>query len=309
MDPGFVERHWAALPNLRRLRDRGSFSRLGTTTPPQSPVAWSTFITGLEPGEHGIFDFVHRDPATLQPFSSMGRTEEARFTLPLGPYVLPLSGSRVISFRRGTAFWQTLSAHGIPVTVIRMPTNYPPVEAGRAVSGMGTPDLRGTLGTFTFYTDDPEELSRSVAGGQIVKIDVQNGRALLPVEGPPNSLRRDHRLSSVNMEVDVDPTNPVARVAVGDETAILREGEWSDWITADFPLIPHLASVHVADGGNVGSAGLIDQAEQILAAFPGSDRTDANPIVRAQNAAVRGCRGKCGAHKDTPIRCADFDGH
>jgi predicted AlkP superfamily phosphohydrolase/phosphomutase len=244
MDPGFVERHWGALPNLRRLRDLGSFSRLGTTTPPQSPVAWSTFITGQEPGEHGIFDFVHRDPFTLQPFSSMGRTEDARFTLPLGPYVLPLSGSHVISFRKGTAFWQTLSAHGIPVTVMRMPTNYPPVEAGRALSGMGTPDLRGTLGTFTFYTDDPEELSRSVAGGRIVKIDVENGRTLLRVEGPPNSLRRDHAFSSVDIEVDVDPTNPVARLAVGDVTAILREGEWSGWIAADFPLIPHLTSVH-----------------------------------------------------------------
>jgi len=65
MDPGFVERHWADLPNLARIRDQGSFSRLATTTPPQSPTAWSTFITGLDAAEHGIFDFVHRDPATL----------------------------------------------------------------------------------------------------------------------------------------------------------------------------------------------------------------------------------------------------
>jgi len=61
MDPAFVERHWADLPNLARLRQRGSYSHLETTDPPQSPVAWSTFITGLDPGEHGIFDFVHRD--------------------------------------------------------------------------------------------------------------------------------------------------------------------------------------------------------------------------------------------------------
>ncbi len=65
MDPGFVKRHWADLPNLRRLSEQGSYARLGTTTPPQSPVAWSTFITGLTPAQHGIFDFVHRDPATL----------------------------------------------------------------------------------------------------------------------------------------------------------------------------------------------------------------------------------------------------
>ena len=153
--------------------------------PPQSPVAWSTFITGMGPDEHGIFDFVLRDPATLEPFSSMGRVEEPRFSVPLGPYILPLSGSRIVSLRKGTAFWQLLAGHGVPVTVVRMPTNYPPLAAGRALAGMGTPDLRGTLGTFSFYTDDPEEISRSVAGGRIVKIDLADGHARLPLEGPP----------------------------------------------------------------------------------------------------------------------------
>lgn len=243
MDPGFVERHWSDLPNLARLRDGGSFSRLGTTTPPQSPVAWSTFITGLEPSAHGIFDFVHRDATTLQPFSSMDRTEEPRFQIPLGPYLIPLSGSRVISLRKGTAFWQLLSNRGIPVSVIRMPTNYPPIAAGAAISGMGTPDLRGTLGTFSFYTDDPEELSRSVAGGRIVKVENEAGHFLLPIEGPPNSLRKEHAFVSANLSVDVDPVSPVARFSIGDEIAIVGEGEWSDWLTTDFELIPHLVSV------------------------------------------------------------------
>jgi len=242
MDPGFVERHWEALPNLKRLGERGSFRRLGTTTPPQSPVAWSTFITGTTPDQHGIYDFVHRDAATLQPFSSMGRTEAPRFVLPLGPYLLPLSAAKVISLRRGTAFWQTLAQRGVPVTVVRMPTNYPPLEAGRAIAGMGTPDLRGTLGTFTFYTDDPEEITRSTAGGKIVKVDLNGGHAALALEGPPNSLRRDQAPASVNLTVDVDPRNPVARIVVGDEMAVLKEGEWSDWLTADFPLIDHVAS-------------------------------------------------------------------
>ena len=243
MDPAFVERHWNALPNLARLRDRGSFTRLATTTPPQSPVAWSSFITGLEPGQHGIFDFVHRDPATHQPFSSMSETEGPRFTLPLGPWVLPLSGSRVISLRKGTAFWQTLAEHGVNVNIVRMPTNYPPLNYGHEIAGMGTPDLRGTLGTFAYYTDDPDEITRSVAGGRIVKIALENGHAMLPVEGPPNSLRRDRAFASVNLIVDVDPRRALARLTLGNSAAIIREGEWSDWISADFALIPHLASV------------------------------------------------------------------
>ena len=243
MDPGFVERHWSSLPNLARLRDQGYFSRLGTTTPPQSPVAWSTFITGLEPAEHGIFDFVHRDPQTLQPFSSMSRTEEPPWTLPLGPYILPLSRSRVISLRHGTPFWQLLSEHSVPVTIMRMPTNYPPVAAGNALSGMGTPDLRGTLGMFSFYTDDPEELSRSVAGGRIIKVRIERGHVVLQVKGPPNALRKDHSFASADLIVDVDPDYPIARLQVGENFVIIRQGEWSEWMVADFSLIPHLSSV------------------------------------------------------------------
>jgi hypothetical protein len=104
MGPEFVQRHWAYLPNLAHLRDRGSFARLATTTPPQSPVAWSTFITGLDPAQHGIFDFVHRDPLTLEPFLSMGETRPPRFTIPLGPYELPLTRPQVVSLRKGKAF-------------------------------------------------------------------------------------------------------------------------------------------------------------------------------------------------------------
>ena len=242
MDPQFVQRHWSALPNLDRLRRQGAFKPLKTATPPQSPVAWSTFITGMDPDGHGIYDFVHRDPKTYLPFSSMSKTEEPRHALSLGPYLFPLSKGQVIALRRGKAFWQILAAHNIPVTMIRMPTNYPPLEAGKAIAGMGTPDLRGTFGTFTFYTDDPEETSRSVSGGRIVKAPIFQNRVTLQIEGPANSLRKDHRQSSVDLTVDVDPHEPAARLAVGDSLAIVRQGEWSGWLRAEFPLIPGLAS-------------------------------------------------------------------
>ncbi len=223
MDPAFVEQHWAELPNLARLRDRGSYSHLATTDPPQSPVAWSTFITGLDPAETGIFDFVHRDPVTMEPYLSTDKTTEPRFTLPLGPYQIPLSPSHVVSLRKGRAFWEYLSDRGIPVTVIRIPANYPPSAAGHEIAGMGTPDLRGTQGTFSYFTGN-------------------NGRLAMSVEGPPNTLRRDRAHASVQLIADVDPDRPYVRLQVGATAAIVREGEWSEWLPADFPLIPHLVS-------------------------------------------------------------------
>ena len=241
MDPGFLERHWNELPYVRRLRDSGGFRRLGTTTPPQSPVAWSTFITGLDPSGHGIFDFVHRDPATLQLYSSMSRTVEPRFKIPLGPYILPLSSAQVQTLRKGQPFWQILSKQHIPVDVIHMPTNFPPVGAGLALAGMGTPDLRGTQGTFTFYTDDPEEITRDVPGGRIVKVLPQGSSFRLPIEGPPNSLRKDRRYVTKDLIVDADPDQSVARLSIGGSLAIVKQGEWSQWLPADFPLLGWLA--------------------------------------------------------------------
>ncbi len=238
MDPGFFERHRGELPHLASL----AFSRLATTTPPQSPVAWSTFITGLDPSEHGIFDFVHRDPDTHELFLSTDRTTGPRFTLPLGSYEIPLSGSRVESLRHGKAFWQTLSEQGVPVTVVRIPANYPPLPYGDEISGMETPDLRGTQGTFSFFTDEPGESDRAVSGGLIRKVMVERGHVDLALEGPPNSLRKDRAYVSAPISVDVDATRPAARFAVGEEVTVLRQGEWSGWIPVDFPLLPHVIS-------------------------------------------------------------------
>ena len=173
----------------------------------------------------------------------MGETRPPRFTIPLGPYELPLTRPQVVSLRKGRAFWELLEAHGVPATIIHMPANYPPVESGNALSGMGTPDLRGTQGTFAFYSDDPGIEPGPVPGGRIVRAEVINGHAELNIEGPPNSLRKDRQYASIKLEVDIDPEQPFARLAAGNAMSIVREGEWSEWIPVEFPLIPRLASV------------------------------------------------------------------
>jgi predicted AlkP superfamily phosphohydrolase/phosphomutase len=243
MDPSFLERHWDALPNLAKLRRDGDFKRLGTTIPPQSPVAWSTFTTGMNPGGHGIYDFIHRDPASMTIFSSMGEMEPPKRVLPIGPYLIPLSSGHVRNFRHGRAFWQILSEHGVPVSMLRMPNNFPPVECeGDTLSGMGTPDMRGTFGTFTFFTDAPQEESRNVSGGRIVRVTVQDNRAPLVIEGPENTMRKDHQRSSVTMTVRRDPEHAAALFEVDGQRLLLREGEWSGWIRVRFPVVPVIKS-------------------------------------------------------------------
>src|SRR5450755_3990802 len=69
LDPRLTERFMqqGKLPNLAKLKERGSFHRLRTTFPSLSPVAWSTFATGVSPARHNIFDFLNRNLKSYVP--------------------------------------------------------------------------------------------------------------------------------------------------------------------------------------------------------------------------------------------------
>jgi len=107
------------MPNFQRVAAQGGFAPLATTIPPQSPVAWSSFITGMNPGHTAIFDFIHRDPNTMLPYLSTSRVEPAGRTLSFGKWVFPLSGGEAVQLRRGTPWWEILEEHGIPATVVQ----------------------------------------------------------------------------------------------------------------------------------------------------------------------------------------------
>jgi predicted AlkP superfamily phosphohydrolase/phosphomutase len=93
MDPQLLHRYKqdGRMPNFQRLERDGSFRELRTSVPPQSPVAWSNVITGMNPGGHGVYDFIERDPNTMLPEFSMARVEAPAHTLSLGSWVIPLS--------------------------------------------------------------------------------------------------------------------------------------------------------------------------------------------------------------------------
>jgi len=227
------------LPNLARLAERGRFAPLETSIPPQSPVAWSDFITGMDAGGHGIFDFIHRDPATMLPYLSTSRTEETGRTVRIGPWQIPLSGGKVTLLRRGVPFWEVLEDHGIPTTIMRMPANFPPSgSAGRELSGMGTPDILGTYGTFSYFTTAPEAVERDPSGGDLYPVEVRDHVVRATLIGPPNPFRVDGEPTRAEFEVFLDPLRPVAKIALGDQEVILQEGEWSGWMEVEFELLP-----------------------------------------------------------------------
>ena len=100
------------MPNFSKLMQQGSFRQLTTSIPPQSPVAWSNLITGMNAGGHGIFDFIHRDPKSMELYFSASRVEGPKHAIHVGNWVVPLGGGTAQQLRQGTAFWQILDQHG-----------------------------------------------------------------------------------------------------------------------------------------------------------------------------------------------------
>jgi predicted AlkP superfamily phosphohydrolase/phosphomutase len=227
------------LPNMARMERSGQFAPLETSVPPESPVAWSNFITGMDPGGHGIFDFVHRDPATMMPFASDSKAGEEGFTLKLGKWRFPLTGGGYESLRKGEPFWQALEEHGIESWVLRMPANYPPSgTASRELSGMGTPDLNGAR-FFSFYTSELFYPTEGLTGGDVYEWDVYDGMAEQKLYGPENPLLGEKKRLTVDFKVYVEPAIDTAKFEVEDSSEfVLEVGEWSDWVPIEFAMIP-----------------------------------------------------------------------
>src|SRR5580698_4792346 len=155
LDPGLTERYMAEgkLPNFSRLKEQGSFHRLRTTFPALSPVAWSTFATGVSPAKHNIFDFLDRDLRTHMPRLSSARVGKPLRVLKLGRYRIPLSRIPVELLRKSRPFWSILGERGIDCTILRLPITFPPEKfPGRLLSATSVPDLRGTQGSFSQFT-------------------------------------------------------------------------------------------------------------------------------------------------------------
>jgi predicted AlkP superfamily phosphohydrolase/phosphomutase len=246
MDPLLLQQFIATgrMPHFGALAARGSFLPLQTSIPPQSPVAWSNLITGMNPGGHGIFDFIHRDPATLTPYFSSSQVKAPEHNLRLGNWVIPMSEGKVELLRRGKAFWQYLDERKIPAVVFRMPANFPPVPTrAKSLAGLGTPDLLGGYGTFSFYTDDPTFTPGPVSGGVIYPVQVVGDQIEARLHGPLNSFRKDNPELTIPYTVDRDTSEPVARFTIQGQQFILRVGEWSPWIRVTFTFVPGLESI------------------------------------------------------------------
>src|SRR3954447_12393822 len=192
MDPALVGR-WmreGKLPNLKRVADRGGMYPLATTHSPESPTAWASFATGVNPGKHNIYDFLVRDTSTYLPDLGMVRREPARFLFDYVPY----AKLKLFSIRGATSFWVTAGNAGVRSSVLTVPVTFPPedVPNGEMLSGLPLPDIRGTMGTFYYFATDLSryEEGNTEFGGILKRLVMVHDVAHTDLVGPPNPIVR-----------------------------------------------------------------------------------------------------------------------
>ncbi|MFC1755487.1 alkaline phosphatase family protein [Thermoproteota archaeon] len=206
------------LPNFARLKEMGSYRHLTTTNPSQSPIAWSGFATGQNPGRHGLFDFIKRNPDN---------------------YMLEISQTNIKDgkaqpIRSGKSFWHYTSQKKIPTTVIACPVTFPPDDIyGKMLSGMGVPDILGTQGTFTFYTSEEIEQDKDI-GGKVFKV-TRKPQIRLELIGPRQALARGE-VQNVTFPFNVKLNEDSIAIDLQNTHIGLKEKEWSDWISVEFKL-------------------------------------------------------------------------
>ena len=234
MDPeilaGVIERHPERAQNLQWLVDQsGGIHSLRTANPPQSPVAWTNFITGRDPGGHGIYDFIHRDPDTRGMAGSTTRSGPGK--------LFGLIPGAEESNRSGRTFWEVLADHGVPADIWRMPINFPVAEAeGWSFPGMMTPAVDSSYGEASLFTTDPFVRASVPAGtdekviDDLVEID---GVIETYVLGPVKS---DGERARADLTIYLDDAGEGAVLDTGTKVLPLRVGEWSDFAQVSFKM-------------------------------------------------------------------------
>jgi len=226
LDPRLTEKYLAEgkLPNLAKLRAQGSYHRLRTTFPALSPVAWSTFATGVNPARHNIFDFLNRSLKTYVPELSSARVHPPRRVLRLGPLRIPLSRPWVEMRRKSQPFWKILGEQSIASTIVRVPITFPPERFhGCMLAAMSTPDLRGTQGSFSHFSTRIE--SAHYESGSRYPLKRAGDCLEGSLEGPEDALHLPFR---------VVPNGAEPTLEIDGQNLALKPGEYTPWIRVRF---------------------------------------------------------------------------
>jgi predicted AlkP superfamily phosphohydrolase/phosphomutase len=240
MDPGLATKFMAEgrMPNFQKLAEKGVFRALDTSEPSMSPVAWSTFATGTDASHHCIYDFLTRDPCTYGPLLSSTDIGEAKRVVNIGRYVIPLGKPKMKLLQKSQHFWKLLGEKHIFSIIQRVPITFPavPFKNGLLLSGMCVPDLRGSQGTFSFFsTETVDGGAAKFIGGEQTVLRRKGNVIRSRVVGPDNSMLRSGGRMTIPFTLTLADDGQSAELEFdGGEKRTLILNEYSDWVELRF---------------------------------------------------------------------------
>lgn len=239
MDPGLTTKFMreGRLPNFQKLAEHGVFRPLDTSNPSMSPVAWSTFATGVDASRHCIYDFLTRDPCTYAPLLSSTDIGSAKRVLNIGRYLVPLGKPKMKLLQKSQHFWKLLGEKNIFSIIQRVPITFPPVpfKNGLLLSGMCVPDLRGSQGTFSFFSTESEGDAAKFIGGEQTVLRRKGNTIRSRIVGPDNSMLKAGGRMTLPFTLTLAEDGQSARLEIdGGETLTLKLNEYSDWVELTF---------------------------------------------------------------------------
>jgi predicted AlkP superfamily phosphohydrolase/phosphomutase len=252
-DPGLARKYMdeGLLQNLRKLENDGCFHSLATSCPSISPVAWSTFATGVDASRHNIYDFLTRDPCSYAPVLSSSDIRSVPRTLNLGLGEIPFGRRAVYRLlQKSQPFWKLLGAYRVWSSILRVPITFPPqkFKNGTLLSGMCVPDIQGTQGSFSFYSTKPRAADRHI-GGQQYLIVVRNGRVDSNLTGPRGGdghpMKCPFTVEIGDSKVTHRDVKRKARITIGGETVEIGPKEYTPWLTVPFGRITGIVRFYV----------------------------------------------------------------
>lgn len=210
------------LPNFADLEKTGTFSALSSTNPSESAVAWTSFMTGLNPAGQGIFDFIMRNPKNYFPYLTLSETTGPR-------------AAKIVSRRKGKTFWNILSENKIPAFIYFCPNTFPPERVyGKMTSGMGVPDITGTMGKFSFYTTKPLSEADKESRGRVISID-KGDMVATHLYGPRVNIDGSETESSITLKISKVAAQEVLLEFQGRKI-YLKISQWSPWQRLSFKI-------------------------------------------------------------------------
>lgn len=224
------------LPTFQKIIETGSFNKLNTTNPSISPAAWSSFATGTNPAKHSILDFFTRNPNNYMPELSSVKIQAPKL-FNAGKFLIPI-GKNIIKFlRKSKSYWKILSEYKIFNSIIRVPITFPPEKIfGMMLSAMCTPDLKGTQGSFTYYTSDDSDNVKKI-GGEVIKVSVEENEINTFITGPVNTFLSKKENLKIELSIKIVSDTKV-NLFLNNKKVELQKDEYTDWIEVKFKLLP-----------------------------------------------------------------------